>query len=866
MAALDLWAQAGLKEHHGCGLTALNAAIAYLSVGYMSNALSLAETAFACLGPALGPRHPSTLDALGIIERHRERKNDWRAAALTRLQSVQERYSVNSPEYEDAALNALDDLLHGNDARALDLVSHLVSEGCCEGKRRLRFAGLAAMSHILLGDQKQGMAFLEEAIGLAERENAGFEDRLVVFWFAGCFHALLGSAGISFVLLCRSIQMKLEVRAPVLATHSGEDRDAIILQLLKEAEFVTAMFFERRNELPRESGCELIKLVLRLHVAERLSLVLQKGVGLSPDRRAEMEEVDKILQEASVLNPIDTGVRISQEALARLWTKRSATIDTAADSSALSSLRSILSTNPLDDLVAEIGSNGAALFPVSFNRLKEMDATQMRDELRYRVGIGRKVGDHFLALARSSPQWGCILMTIEDGEVVTESDTLGDALDIEGEVLAIQLYLQDELTASGARSVPKKIREFFDIWTGVEARRADMVKRIRSKAIDALEIDKRRQMGRIKPVIEKYASFADALEGLRLRFNFVRRKQLAGTRLGVLQVGPLLSLPFDMVLMDGPLGLGNSPDIFYYAPAQKAVDRFRERDRIECANSSAQSGSVIVFAPEFDYYDGERCVSDEILDRILTKTSVVASSALQITHFEKLPGTTMEALAIEEINGARLLSGIDATKANVLCTTSPEVLHFATHAFVLNKDAGKGKELGVLPFGAVSHAESAGYYLGPVLDPYLRSGLALAGANWRWTMSMPGSGAGDGVLWAREVLWMDLRRTKLVVLSACETAQGEGLSSFGVSSLAEAFLLAGVRTVVASIWRLPDEEGAIFMKDFYGRLYSGYSIVESLKYAKRLAMTRWPRTAAIWANYQCFGDPGLTLRPLSAVS
>ena len=100
----------------------------------------------------------------------------------------------------------------------------------------------------------------------------------------------------------------------------------------------------------------------------------------------------------------------------------------------------------------------------------------------------------------------------------------------------------------------------------------------------------------------------------------------------------------------------------------------------------------------------------------------------------------------------------------------------------------------------------------------LRSGLALAGANTFLRGATPPAEAEDGLLTAQDVAGLDLLNTELAVLSACDTGLGEIHSGEGVFGLRRAFVLAGVRTLVMSLWKVPDLATAFLMDRFYDNL------------------------------------------------
>jgi CHAT domain-containing protein len=104
---------------------------------------------------------------------------------------------------------------------------------------------------------------------------------------------------------------------------------------------------------------------------------------------------------------------------------------------------------------------------------------------------------------------------------------------------------------------------------------------------------------------------------------------------------------------------------------------------------------------------------------------------------------------------------------------------------------------------------------------------------------------------------LDLR-AELVALSACETALGQRVRGEGVVGLTHAFLSAGARAVLASLWKVEDRATAEFMGRFYRQLGAGLSPAAALR-ETRLSLLRDGGPGAhpsVWAAFVLIGYPG----------
>ncbi len=165
-------------------------------------------------------------------------------------------------------------------------------------------------------------------------------------------------------------------------------------------------------------------------------------------------------------------------------------------------------------------------------------------------------------------------------------------------------------------------------------------------------------------------------------------------------------------------------------------------------------------------------------------------------------------------------------------------------AVVLDGDSASEAALKAQPLKDFKVIHLASHTVGNEVEPD-RAALVLAA----------GSDGEDGLWQAREI-----RRTPLaadvIVLSACETGVGRLQGEEGVMNLARAFLTAGGKSVVASLWSVEDRSTATIMESFYEHLATGSAVAEALRQAQLDFVRNYGEKAKpyLWAGFEVIGD------------
>jgi CHAT domain-containing protein len=251
-----------------------------------------------------------------------------------------------------------------------------------------------------------------------------------------------------------------------------------------------------------------------------------------------------------------------------------------------------------------------------------------------------------------------------------------------------------------------------------------------------------------------------------------------------------------------------------------------------------------------------------------TDTLRAGCGTLQSMQFTPLAGTSREVRDVAAFwtdSSADVLEGHAATEqAFKQKAPGRRVIHLATHGFFLGNDCvqvGTTRSVGGLATTQAKPASRPGQTkrsnAAPTENPLLLSGLALAGANRR---AAAGPDEDDGILTAEEVTALNLEGVEWAVLSACDTGLGEVKAGEGVFGLRRAFQVAGVRTVIMSLWPVDDQATRVWMRALYqGRLQKRLSTADAMHQAS-LSVLRERRARHqsthpfYWAAFVAAGD------------
>jgi CHAT domain-containing protein/lipopolysaccharide biosynthesis regulator YciM len=116
----------------------------------------------------------------------------------------------------------------------------------------------------------------------------------------------------------------------------------------------------------------------------------------------------------------------------------------------------------------------------------------------------------------------------------------------------------------------------------------------------------------------------------------------------------------------------------------------------------------------------------------------------------------------------------------------------------------------------------------------------------------PSGDTDDGALNAVEILQLKKLDSELVVLSACSTGGGK-ITGDGVNGLSRCFILAGVPSIIVSLWNMGADSAKLVMIEFYQNLQRGDNRDTALRHAMLSAKDEFP-SPSDWASFTLIGE------------
>jgi CHAT domain-containing protein len=276
--------------------------------------------------------------------------------------------------------------------------------------------------------------------------------------------------------------------------------------------------------------------------------------------------------------------------------------------------------------------------------------------------------------------------------------------------------------------------------------------------------------------------YREAAEELRKRVWDPVKGELVGAHLALVVPDGVLNLVPFSALPDGKGYMVERGPVVHILSS--------ERDLLPGEKGEKKAGLLAIGSPSFE------------LAQMSTAPNTLRDASATCENFAKMEFAPLPA-SLSEVKDvttswkrwnsdepAQLLTGDNATRSQFLeAAPRSRILHVATHAYVLDQSCGNG-------------------------NPLMHSGLVFAGANKSHDAS---------ILTAEQIASIDLRGVEWAVLSACNTGYGELKDGEGVLGLERSFHVAGVKSVVMSLWPVDDEVTREFMRGLYAERFGRHA-------------------------------------------
>ena len=289
-----------------------------------------------------------------------------------------------------------------------------------------------------------------------------------------------------------------------------------------------------------------------------------------------------------------------------------------------------------------------------------------------------------------------------------------------------------------------------------------------------------------------------AAEVIKLLWNPLKEHILEGSTVYYVPSQMLFQVCLESLpLEDGTL-LG---DHYHFVRLSSARELVRKQNKSNAASAVLYGGLQYDLEPNVMAENAKQYDLSSLM--VMRGDYIVRGDSI----FRELPGSKVEVERISEIlNRSKFevtpYTGVNGTEESFLSMhgKAPRILHLATHGF----------------YYTPSEAEEVDYLRG-YSDAMSLSGLIMSGGNAAWLGEELPAGTLGGVLTANNIAHLDLSNTDMVILSACQTGQGNATAE-GLYGLQRAFKKAGVGTMVMTLWSVSDKVATEFMIKFYESL------------------------------------------------
>jgi hypothetical protein len=221
------------------------------------------------------------------------------------------------------------------------------------------------------------------------------------------------------------------------------------------------------------------------------------------------------------------------------------------------------------------------------------------------------------------------------------------------------------------------------------------------------------------------------------------------------------------------------------------------------------------------------------------------TASAEATKIASLPGTEKEINQLQFMlkqKGWNTSEYVErtATEEKIKDLNSPKIFHIATHGLYK-------------PSTQISlEKEMEGNEALLTQNPLMRTGLLLRGAGDLLDKTDYNYNMENGILTAYEAMSLNLDKTDLVVLSACETGLGDLQAGEGVYGLQRAFLVAGAKILIMSMFKVDDDATQKLMLKFYQKWLNTNNLRQSFIEAKKELRVEYPEPI-YWGAFMMIG-------------